>query len=86
MLATINMDTPLPLEQTDPELAEHLRLIANGQHAVKQLHISQQGFVFYLQDGTRRIKRIDERQEKVGRNDPCPCGSNKKFKKCCLTS
>lgn len=21
---------------------------------------------------------------KVGRNDPCPCGSNKKFKKCCL--
>jgi len=22
--------------------------------------------------------------EKVGRNDPCPCGSGKKFKKCCL--
>ncbi len=22
-------------------------------------------------------------QEKVGRNDPCPCGSGKKFKKCC---
>lgn len=20
---------------------------------------------------------------KSGRNDPCPCGSNKKFKKCC---
>ena len=20
----------------------------------------------------------------VGRNDPCPCGSRKKFKKCCL--
>lgn len=20
---------------------------------------------------------------KVGRNDPCPCGSNKKYKKCC---
>lgn len=20
---------------------------------------------------------------KVGRNDPCPCGSTKKFKKCC---
>ncbi|MES2745853.1 MAG: SEC-C metal-binding domain-containing protein [Bdellovibrionota bacterium] len=20
--------------------------------------------------------------EKVGRNDPCPCGSNQKFKKC----
>jgi hypothetical protein len=22
----------------------------------------------------------------VGRNDPCPCGSGKKFKKCCLTA
>ena len=21
--------------------------------------------------------------KKVGRNDPCPCGSGKKFKKCC---
>jgi hypothetical protein len=23
-------------------------------------------------------------QRKVGRNDPCPCGSGKKFKKCCM--
>ena len=22
--------------------------------------------------------------EKIGRNDPCPCGSGKKYKKCCL--
>jgi uncharacterized protein YecA (UPF0149 family) len=23
-------------------------------------------------------------KEKVGRNAPCPCGSGKKYKKCCL--
>lgn len=23
--------------------------------------------------------------EKIGRNSPCPCGSNLKYKKCCLT-
>lgn len=23
------------------------------------------------------------RTEKIGRNDPCPCGSGKKYKKCC---
>ena len=23
---------------------------------------------------------------KVGRNDPCPCGSGKKYKKCCLSA
>jgi len=26
------------------------------------------------------------RTKKVGRNDPCPCGSGKKYKKCCLRS
>lgn len=26
---------------------------------------------------------IVRRNERVGRNDPCPCGSRKKFKKCC---
>jgi preprotein translocase subunit SecA len=23
--------------------------------------------------------------DKIGRNDPCPCGSGKKYKKCCMT-
>ncbi len=25
-------------------------------------------------------------EEKLGRNDLCPCGSRKRFKKCCLKS
>jgi preprotein translocase subunit SecA len=31
-------------------------------------------------------KGVTVRREgkKVGRNDPCPCGSGKKYKKCCL--
>ncbi|MEG1849984.1 MAG: SEC-C metal-binding domain-containing protein [Oscillospiraceae bacterium] len=24
-----------------------------------------------------------KKTDKVGRNDPCPCGSGKKYKKCC---
>ena len=24
-------------------------------------------------------------EKKVGRNEPCPCGSGKKYKKCCCT-
>jgi preprotein translocase subunit SecA len=27
---------------------------------------------------------MQKRQKKVGRNDPCPCGSGKKFKRCHL--
>ncbi|MBQ4054399.1 MAG: SEC-C domain-containing protein [Clostridia bacterium] len=26
---------------------------------------------------------VKKAAEKVGRNDPCPCGSGKKYKKCC---
>jgi tetratricopeptide (TPR) repeat protein len=31
-----------------------------------------------------RILDADTGKKKVGRNDPCPCGSGKKYKKCCL--
>ena len=29
------------------------------------------------------VKTIVREDDKVGRNDPCPCGSGKKYKKCC---
>lgn len=34
-------------------------------------------------DGILFPDRQYRRQDKVGRNDPCPCGSGKKYKKCC---
>ncbi len=30
----------------------------------------------------QQVQQVVRSQEKVGRNDPCPCGSGKKFKKC----
>lgn len=29
-------------------------------------------------------KSLNHAVKKIGRNDPCPCGSGKKYKKCCL--
>ena len=34
--------------------------------------------------GTRVVHGDKELEEKVGRNDLCPCGSGKLVKKCCL--
>ena len=34
--------------------------------------------------GVRAAPTVRSRGSKVGRNDPCPCGSGKKFKKCCF--
>jgi len=31
---------------------------------------------------TPQVQQVVRGQEKVGRNDPCPCGSGKKYKKC----
>ncbi|MDR0494488.1 MAG: SEC-C domain-containing protein [Treponema sp.] len=30
-----------------------------------------------------RIETVRREAPKIGRNDPCPCGSGKKYKKCC---
>ncbi|MEN8133527.1 MAG: YchJ family protein [Pseudomonadota bacterium] len=40
--------------------------------------------VWYFVDGQLVLPKTETRdQPKVGRNDPCPCGSGKKYKKCC---
>ncbi len=33
--------------------------------------------------GEQKVKQIRLEHPKVGRNEPCPCGSGKKYKKCC---
>ena len=30
------------------------------------------------------VRELDEAPQSLSRNDPCPCGSGKKYKKCCL--
>ncbi len=44
----------------------------------KSRFIKEGGAWFYL-DGTP-----ESTTEKIARNSPCPCGSGKKFKRCCL--
>ena len=34
--------------------------------------------------GEQKVETIRNRAERVGRNEPCPCGSGKKYKNCCL--
>ena len=34
-------------------------------------------------DGGDKPTQVKREGKKIGRNDPCPCGSGKKYKKCC---
>ena len=36
------------------------------------------------EDGTVKGTPFRKQYTEVGRNDPCPCGSGQKFKKCCM--
>jgi uncharacterized protein len=36
-----------------------------------------------LQAATPIWRRSSPAAKKIGRNDPCPCGSGKKYKRCC---
>lgn len=38
----------------------------------------------FRDDGTVRGETFKKKYTDVGRNDPCPCGSGKKFKQCCM--
>jgi len=36
-----------------------------------------------MNQGEEAVKKPIQVEKKIGRNDPCPCGSGKKYKKCC---
>jgi preprotein translocase subunit SecA len=43
----------------------------------------EQDFTLSRGDEGDKKKPVKRKEEKVGRNSPCPCGSGKKYKKCC---
>jgi hypothetical protein len=46
--------------------------------------LQQRFFAKFREDGSVRGETFRKNYSDVSRNDPCPCGSGKKFKKCCL--
>ena len=56
--------------------------ITRNHHELGEFH--KVGGAWFFYDG-RAVKQETVRHEGpvVGRNDPCPCGSGKKYKKCC---
>ena len=62
--------------------------VSETQHQdVNQFEMAQrQRAAAQAPQGEQKVKQIKLNQPKVGRNDPCPCGSGKKYKKCCGSS
>jgi preprotein translocase subunit SecA len=56
---------------------------AEATSATEELSRSQQQSGAASQ-GEIKVETIRNRGPRVGRNDPCPCGSGKKYKHCCM--
>ena len=71
----------LPAELQALEIDEELEELAPGiiPHAVGILHRTR------LAQARQTPASTKGSHPKVGRNGPCPCGSGKKFKNCCLS-
>ena len=82
------LDLPLSIKEEVPQL---LRLfledlgqrgrIADAQSLSALIHALTPEFQQLCDGKTPTLKRV---AAKIGRNDPCPCGSGRKYKKCCL--
>ena len=46
--------------------------------------MSDTEWTYSVDMGAKVVKRVLESKIKIGRNDKCPCGSGKKYKKCCI--
>jgi preprotein translocase subunit SecA len=53
------------------------------QEVPEEARPAQQQMAFSHGDSGGSSQPVQRKNGKVGRNDPCPCGSGKKFKKCC---
>ncbi len=79
------------MKQIDNRQKEQIQLKAQKSRISKHIHESKgQGGGQYGHGRSENASGAEVNAEpyhaapKIGRNDPCSCGSGKKFKKCCL--
>jgi len=84
--------------QTDPLVAYKTEAFAMFQEMMQRIEEATVKYLFLVQiSGEPQRRAVPVRsspavasqssqpvKKKVGRNDPCPCGSGKKYKKCCM--
>jgi preprotein translocase subunit SecA len=81
-------DLVFRMEQVDAGFLGSLwnadRMVTTHADATGSGITAQQDAAIAASKGDQKKEPIRNRTQKVGRNDPCPCGSGKKYKQCCL--
>lgn len=68
----------------EDSLSKICRVQIRREETVQEMQKKQeQEYVLSRGDGPAAPQTVKRKDMKVGRNDPCPCGSGRKYKKCC---
>ncbi|MFC1526264.1 SEC-C metal-binding domain-containing protein [Candidatus Latescibacterota bacterium] len=86
------LDLPLSARRGFPQLLTAFLYYASDNAAVPEAEAWGEAIAraegayldSFREDGTVRGQTVRHPVAAVGRNDPCPCGSGRKFKKCCM--
>ena len=87
--ASVADDEPMVISLMDVDLSsdEGLEILSSiyltGKlpEPVRETVATQHAGPFHIENGTATMRE----RKRAGRNDPCPCGSGKKYKRCCLS-
>jgi preprotein translocase subunit SecA len=73
-------------EIRDKTVRALLTVVPKPQQEVVRVQVAKpliEGFEGGQQQTAKKVTLTPRRSAKVGRNDPCPCGSGRKYKNCC---
>jgi len=87
------LDIPVAVKKSLPQLLKQFLsyTITTGMHSGAQkaleyvASLEKKYAESFRDNGTVRGETFVKKYTDVNRNDPCPCGSGKKFKKCCMS-
>lgn len=68
----------------DEEFEERNVILENLEAVIFQHEVDHINGVLYKDNAIEQIQPTRREYPKIGRNEPCPCGSGKKYKKCCV--
>ncbi len=90
-----SLKEPLPLESYDE--ASEVKLDIVYETLLFNMFAAKADYLYGLEEWSSILTKVQQeaiydryrrsrtvvKDPKIGRNDPCPCGSGKKYKKCC---
>ncbi len=68
-----------------PILLDRIKYVLKDMHYIERIKRHYRMFKDLIEKENRKATSIKSgKRVEIGRNDPCPCGSGNKYKKCCM--